>query len=166
MQRLSLAIVLTSQGIPFLHAGSEMCRTKNGNENSYNSGDGVNAIRWNGKRAHKVTYEYVRGLIALRKAHPAFRMGKTVLISRHLTFIDTPDEQLVAYRIQQAPNDDWSDIVVAFNGSGQAQRVPLPAGRWSLVVNGRTVNPEGIGGAQTQWTYLDGGAAAVLRLVK
>ncbi|SEQ97923.1 type I pullulanase [Neolewinella agarilytica] len=165
MHRLALAVVLTSQGIPFLHAGSEMCRTKNGNENSYNSGDGVNAIRWNGKRAHKITYEYVRGLIALRKAHPAFRMGETDLISRHLTFIDTPDEQLVAYRIQQAPNDDWADIVVAFNGSGQAQRVPLPAGNWSLVVNGRTVNPEGIGGTQTEWTYLNGGAAAVLRLV-
>jgi len=165
MQRLSLAIVLTSQGIPFLHAGSEMCRTKNGNENSYDSGDGVNAIRWNAKRAHKVTYDYVRGLIALRKAHPSFRLGATDLIARHLTFIEVPDEQLVAYRIQRAPNDEWTDVVVAFNGSAQAQRVPLPAGKWSLVVNGRTVNPEGIGGTQTQWTYLQGGAAAVLRLM-
>ena len=56
MQRQALSIVLTSQGIPFLHAGSEMCRTKNKDENSYKSGDGINAIRYNAKRANKVTY--------------------------------------------------------------------------------------------------------------
>lgn len=162
MQRLALSIVLTSQGIPFLHAGTEMCRTKNGDENSYKSGDGINAIRYNAKRSHKITFEYVRRLIALRKAHPAFRMGSTTLLQKHLSFLDTNDDQLVAYQLIDAPGDEWQNIVVAFNGSEQAKRVALPEGRWQLVVNGREVNPEGIGGNQTEWTYLQGGATAIL----
>ncbi|MEM9930303.1 MAG: type I pullulanase, partial [Bacteroidota bacterium] len=77
MQRTALAIVLTSQGIPFLHAGSEMLRTKNGDENSYKSSDGVNMIKWGAKRSEKITFDYVKDLIELRKEHPAFRLGST-----------------------------------------------------------------------------------------
>lgn len=163
MQRLALSVVLTSQGIPFLHAGSEMLRSKNKDENSYKSGDGINAIRYNGKRAYKITYQYVRELIALRKAHPAFRMGETALLQKHLSFIDTQDSQLVVYRIIGAPGDDWQDILVAFNGSSQAKRVALPAGEpWTLVVDGRQVNPAGIGGRQQEWTYLAAHTTAIL----
>lgn len=52
MHELALTIVLTSQGIPFLHAGSEFLRSKFGEENSYNKGDSVNAIRWDLKTAN------------------------------------------------------------------------------------------------------------------
>ena len=117
MHRLALATVLTSQGIPFLHAGTEMLRTKGGNENSYNSADAVNAIKWEAKGQHAATVAYVRDLIALRKAHPAFRLGSTELIVQHLSFDRSmSDGQLVTYRIQDAPADQWSDIYVALNG--------------------------------------------------
>ncbi|MEO0733689.1 MAG: type I pullulanase [Bacteroidota bacterium] len=162
MHRLALGTVLTSQGVPFLHAGSEMCRTKNKDENSYKSGDGINAIRWNGKRAHRVTYDFVKDLIALRKAHPAFRMGSTALLQKHLTFVDTEDSQLVAYRIQDAPGEEWSDIMVVLNGSDQAKRMELPEGQWKLVVNGRLVDASGIGGTVREWTYLAGVSMHVL----
>jgi pullulanase len=76
--------------------------------------------------------------------------------------MDTDDSQLVAYRIQNAPGDEWADIVVAFNGSDQAKRVALPEGNWQLMVNGREVDPDGIGGSQKEWTYLTGGATAIL----
>lgn len=162
MHRLAQTIVLTSQGIPFLHAGTEFCRTKNGDENSYKSGDGVNAIRYSAKRAHRVTYDYVRGLIALRKAHPAFRMGSTERLRTNLTFFDTADSQLVAYRIIDAPGDEWTDIVVVYNGSAKPKRVALPAGNWSLVADGRTVDAQGIGREQSEFTYLKRNAAAIL----
>lgn len=161
MQRLALAIVLTSQGIPFLHAGSEMERSKNGDENSYQSGDGVNAIRYAGKRANRLTYDYVRGLIELRKQHPAFRLGSTELITKHLMFTQTDDDQLVVYQIKDAPGDDWSEILVAFNGSSQAKRIELPEGNWTTVVNGRQVDPEGIGSMRQEWTYVDGRSALI-----
>ena len=144
MHRLALGIVLTSQGVPFLHAGSEMCRTKNKDENSYKSGDGINAIRWAGKRAHGVTYDYVRNLIALRKAHPAFRLGSTERIGKHLVFTDTADDQFVVYRISDAPDDEWDDILVALNGAGQPKVVDLPEGEWRQVVDGRQVDEAGL----------------------
>ncbi|MEM1357145.1 MAG: type I pullulanase [Bacteroidota bacterium] len=162
MHRLALGIVLTSQGIPFLHAGSEMCRTKNGNENSYNSGDGVNAIRWNSKRAHQVTYNYIKDLILLRKNHPAFRMGSTESLQKHLSFMDTGDSQLISYRLKNAPGDTWQDIIVALNGSEQAKRVELPTGKWTLIANGRSVEPTGIGGSVQEWTYLNGTSMHIL----
>ncbi len=139
MQRLALATVLTSQGIAFLHAGSEFCRGKNGEENSYRSSDGINAIRWNDKRAHRQTHDYVRGLIAMRREHPAFRLGSTERIARHLSFLDTEDEQLIAYRITEAPDDEWQDIIVVLNGAAGYKNFELPEGEWTRVVDGREV---------------------------
>ncbi len=145
MHRLALGIVLTSQGIPFLHAGTEMCRTKNGDENSYKSGDAVNAIRWNAKQTHRVTYDFVRQLIALRKAHPAFRMQTTEQLQQHLRFVDTEDDQLIVYTITDAPGESWSNILLAFNGSAANRKVELPDGTWKRVADGRTVDPAGLG---------------------
>jgi len=145
MQRTALAIVLTSQGIPFLHAGTELLRSKNKDENSYKSGDGINMINWGNKRSYKVTHDYVRDLIALRKAHPAFRLGSTELIRKHLVFEDTGDDQYVVYRLVDAPGDEWNDILVAFNGDSKPRSVKLPEGKWKQVVNDRLVDSEGIG---------------------
>ncbi len=144
MQRLALAVVLTSQGIPFLHAGTELLRSKGGNENSYNSGDAVNAIQWDGIRRHPETLAYVRDLIALRKAHPAFHLGSTEAVATHLTFADPIDQQLIAYRIQDAPGDQWSDVVVVLNGHASRRQHTLPEGEWRQVVDGQTVDPGGL----------------------
>ena len=81
MQQLSLTIVLTSQGIPFLHAGTEFLRNKNGVENSYNSGDSINEIDWSLKSKNIATFNLVQQLIKMRKAHPAFRMTTNELMS-------------------------------------------------------------------------------------
>ena len=161
MQRLALAVVLTSQGIPFLHAGTEMMRSKNKVENSYKSGDGVNAIRYGGKRGHGVTYKFVRDLIALRKAHPAFRLGSTELISKHLRFVDTDDDQFVVYRITEAPGEEWTDIIVAFNGAAQPKRLELPEGEWRQITDGRTVEPAGMGRPKSGRMGVQGRSAAV-----
>ncbi|MCX8210416.1 MAG: type I pullulanase [Lewinella sp.] len=164
MQRLALAVVLTSQGIPFLHAGSEMLRSKNKDENSYKSGDGINMINWGGKRAYRETFEYVRDLIALRKAHPAFRMGATTLIGKHLVFIDTDDDQFVIYQINDAPGEEWKNIMVVFNGSKDPRTIEFPEGNWKQVVNGRQVNQEGIGKAKQQRIGIPGREAAIFVL--
>jgi pullulanase len=161
MHRLALAVVLTSQGIPFLHAGSEMLRSKNKDENSYKSGDGINMINWGGKRAHRETVAYVRDLIALRKAHPAFRMGATELINKHLNFIETKDDQLVVYQINDAPGDEWSNILVAFNGSKEPRSIDFPEGQWKQVVSGRKVDTAGIGKLRKKTMGVPGREAAV-----
>ncbi|NJO87060.1 MAG: type I pullulanase [Lewinella sp.] len=144
MHRLALAVVLTSQGVPFLHAGTEMLRTKNGEENSYRSVDAINAIDWKQKTTHHKTFEYVRGLIALRHSHPAFRLRSTQSIQTHLKFIDTQDDLLVAYTLKGVPGEQWQDILVAFNGSSQTKTLALATGDWTQVVNGDAVAPAGL----------------------
>ena len=145
MHRLALATVLTSQGVPFLHAGTEMYRSKGGNENSYNSSDAVNAIKWGGIGEHRATVQYVRDLIALRAAHPAFRLGSTDRIAKHLSFLPVSDgEQLIVYRLQDAAGDQWSDILVALNGAGDRREIALPEGSWRQVVDGERVAVTGL----------------------
>ena len=86
MDKLANTIVLTSQGIPFLFAGEEMKRSKGGEHNSFNKPDSVNQINWDWKHTNRELLGYYKDLIALRKAHPAFRMQKNTMVQKHLFF--------------------------------------------------------------------------------
>jgi pullulanase len=135
MHKLANTIVITSQGIPFLHAGEEMKRTKNGEHNSYNKPDSVNQIDWNWKHANKELVDYYRSLIALRKAHPAFRMNTAEEIGKHLVFFPENDPHIIAYQLNDHANSDpWKDILVIFNGSGETKSFNLPEGNWTAVL--------------------------------
>jgi pullulanase len=139
IHKLALSIVLTSQGISFLHAGTEFLRTKKGDENSFKSGDAINAIDWNLKTKNKDVFDYVKALIQMRKQHPAFRMTTAEDIAKHLHFNENLPPGLIAYTINgEAMKDSWKKIFVAFNGSMKAQQVKLPAGTWkSFIVNNK-----------------------------
>ncbi len=124
MQKLALSIVLTSQGISFLHAGTEFLRSKYGVENSYNAGDSVNAINWNLKTQNKAVFEYVQQLIQLRRAHPAFRMGSTAQIQANLKFLNA-SAGTIGYTINGAAvKDSWKQIQVWLNGSAAKKIIP------------------------------------------
>lgn len=130
MHKLALGIVLTSQGIPFLHAGTEFLRSKQGNENSYNAGDSINAIDWSLKTKNQQVFEYVRALIALRKAHPAFRMRTGEAIRNGIQFLDSKPGT-VAYTLNGAAHaDDWKKILVIYNASPESREFPIPSGKW------------------------------------
>jgi pullulanase len=128
MDRLAIGIVLTSQGIPFLHAGDEFLRSKNGVKNSYNSNaPDVNPIKWGLKTENLSTYQYYRGLIELRKKHPAFRMTTKQDVDRHFQRIQTDQPAVYAYRLNDAANNDtWREIVVILNGSRNTSDLALP----------------------------------------
>jgi len=89
MHKLALSIVLTSQGIPFLHAGSEFLRSKKSIENSYNSPDSINAIDWSLKTKNIDVIMYVQQLIKMRIAHPAFKMQTAAQIKNNIHFFET-----------------------------------------------------------------------------
>lgn len=97
--KLAQTVVLTAQGIPSIFAGEEMLRTKGGVSNSHDSPDRVNRIDWSFKADHKDVFDYYRGLIALRRTHPAFRLATAAEIERHLRFLDTGDTHVVAYML-------------------------------------------------------------------
>jgi pullulanase len=135
MNRLAAAIVLTSQGIAFLHAGEEMARSKKGHENSYNLPDSVNAMDWRRKTKHAGLVAYYRGLIALRKAHPAFRLKTAADIRRGLAFLTMPAPNMVGYIVQDPAGGKL--FAVVFNASAKPQTVQLPAAGWRVLVDGQ-----------------------------
>lgn len=139
MHQLALSIVLTSQGISFLHAGTEFLRSKNGVENSFNAGDAVNAIDWNLKKQHYDVFLYVKSLIAMRKAHPAFRLNTAQQVSNLIRFDGNLPAGVVAYTIDGAKaGDRWKKIRVYYNGSGTAVQLPLE-GSWSVFSEGNSI---------------------------
>lgn len=141
MDKLSQTIVLTSQGVPFIHSGAEMLRTKKGFANSYNLPDSINEIDWSRKLKYKNVFNYYKGLITLRKNHPAFRMPTSKMIQNHLAFTTTEDPLLVIYQINNhANNDKWKDIIVLLNGEAKDKNIQLPLGKWTLVTDGNTIN--------------------------
>ena len=145
MHELAATMVLTSQGVSFLHAGVEMLRSKQGVENSFKSPDAINQIDWSRKTQYAAVYDYFRALIQLRKNHPAFRMPSAKLISTHLKFLDVSGKNLIAYQISDHANGDaWKNIVVIFNGNRDAKTVQLPAGKWRVMLEGDAINEKGI----------------------
>ena len=136
MQQLALTIVLTSQGIPFLHAGTEFLRTKKGVENSYNAGDSINAIDWSMKADNIETNNYIIKLIKMRKAHPAFRMSNNDEIKNYIHFDENAAKGTIVYTINGAAlKDSWKKILVVLNGSKNEQTINLPAGKWKVVID-------------------------------
>jgi pullulanase len=163
MDKLANAIVLTSQGVAFLHSGAELLRTKQGIANSYNSPDSINQIDWSRKTKYKAVFDYYKGMIALRKAHPAFRMPSTKMIRDNLKFMETGDKGLIAYQINNNANgDNWKNILVVLNGNTSPKTIKTPAGKWTLAADENTINPKGLKTIDTELIIIPATAAYVL----
>jgi pullulanase len=144
MHRLAGTIVLTSQGVSFMHAGMELARTKFGVENSYESPDSINQIVWERKTEYKDHFNFYKNLVHLRKNHPAFRMTTTAAIQKHLSFFPT-QSLFVGYQISGNANGDaWKNIIVLFNGSNESKMVDIPEGNWTIVIEGDKIDENGI----------------------
>lgn len=143
MDILAQTIFLTSQGIPFLHAGMEFSRTKKGEENSYKSPDDINELDWDRKKTYEAQYLFIKSLIQLRKEHPAFRLPSNKLIQKHLQFIECPEKNMVAFKITgNANKDKWKNILVIYNAKNTSVKMDLPDGNWKLVLDGMTIDHE------------------------
>jgi len=138
------ALVLTSQGIPFLDAGIEMARSKFGDHNSYKSPDSINQIDWSRKSSHLEIFRYYQSLIALRKAHPAFRLTSANQIRNHLIFSSDYQPGVASYvLVNRANGDSWRTILLVFNGNRTEISFQLmPHIPWRIVAQNKTINTE------------------------
>jgi pullulanase len=137
MDKLANAVVLTSQGTAFIHAGAELLRTKNGNHNSYNLPDSINQIDWNLKVTNAEVLDYYKNLIKLRKLHPAFRMTTSDELREKLEFKKI-ENGLISYQISDFANGDtWKNIYVIYNARTNEVKFDLP-GVWQVAVFGDT----------------------------
>jgi pullulanase len=134
MHKLALSIVLTSQGISFLHAGTEFLRSKNNVENSYNSPDSINVIDWSLKTKNKAVFDYVKALIAIRRGHPAFRLATQQQVAALIKFDENNVPGVISYTINGAKaGDSWKRVKLLFNGTGAKQTVSIK-GQWKVAV--------------------------------
>ena len=142
---LAQTVVMTSQGVPFLLSGEEMLRDKKGVHNSYESPDSINHLDWDNLERYPQVMDYYKGLIALRKAHPAFHMGSADLVRRNLDFLPTQN-CLVAYHIngRNVPGETWGDIYVAFNAQKRARSIEVPDGTYTIVCRNIKCDANGI----------------------
>ncbi len=137
MMKLAGAVILTSQGVPFLHSGMEFCRTKNGDANSYKSPDAVNQINWSRKAEYAGVFGYFKELIHLRREHPAFRITDPEQIRENLDFFNAYYPGVVAYRLNgKETGDSWHTILVIFNGNNHATEIRLPEGTYKVITSG------------------------------
>ncbi|MBP2241460.1 pullulanase [Cytobacillus eiseniae] len=136
--RLATAMVLLAQGIPFLHSGQEFFRTKKGIGNSYRSPDSINQLDWDKKDHYQANVNYIRGLIAIRKSHKAFRLSKQELIRRHMHFLPC-EKPIIGYRLKDvAKYGEWDEILVFFNPAQSEGLIQLPAGTWFVLADDET----------------------------
>jgi pullulanase len=144
--RLASSIPLLAQGIPFIHAGQEFQRSKDGDSNSYKSSDKINALKWNLISKNSVTRNYFKGMLEIRAQHPAFRLSSTADVKSNLKFLKTSDE-VIAYSLKgSAVKDSWQSIVVIHNAKTASSKVALPAkGNWTVVVEGSKAGVKTLG---------------------
>ena len=121
-------------------------RDKKGVHNSFQSPDSINAINWKGKLEHADVFAYYKGLIQLRKNHPAFRMGNADLVRKHLEFLPVEGSNVVAYRLKDNANgDSWQDIVVILNARKELAKITVPEGKYTVVCKDGFINEQGLG---------------------
>ena len=162
LNQLAQTAVFTSQGIPFMLSGEEMLRDKKGVHNSFNSSDEINHLDWNNLKKYPQVFAYYKGLIQMRKAHPAFRLGSAELVRKYLEFLPTQD-CLVAFRLKNhAGGDKWNNIYVVLNGSTNLQSVNIPKGKYTIVANNGVINEAGIGEMEGGEVMIDAQTALIL----
>ena len=137
---LAQTAVFTSQGVPFMLSGEELLRSKKGVHNSFESPDSINQLDWKNQQRYPQVFKFYQDLIALRKHHPAFRLGDAHLVRKHLEFLDAP-KGVVAFRLKDyAGRDDWRNIVVILNANREQVAVSLPKATYTIVCQNGAIN--------------------------
>ena len=143
MNKLTAAFYLTAQGIPLIHAGEEILRSKplpggGFDHNSYRSADSVNAIAWSSLDDPLCagTAEYYRGLIAFRRSNPLLRLSDPMHLTDAIMPVATCNPHSMAFRLQgRRIGMDVPDIFAVFNADSRQLPIPLPRGQWNVFIN-------------------------------
>ena len=150
MTRLAIGMILTAQGVPFLHSGVEMHRSKGGHHDSYRSPDDVNQIEWGKKSSCASLILFTKNCIDLRRQHPAFRMSDSDMVREKLSFFKKYIPGIIAYQLKDHANgDSWKNILVLYNGNNYSVEYEIPLKKWLIVAQNGEIAPLGIGHVTT-----------------
>ncbi|TDL32080.1 type I pullulanase [Jeotgalibacillus sp. S-D1] len=159
MHKLGSSIVLTSQGVPFIHAGQEFMRTKGGDHNSYQSPDSVNQLDWQRRSLFDEEVDYMKGLIDLRQKYGSLRLKSGNAINNRLDFVQAP-ENVVAYTLQELKNNH---LLVIHNANPNPVTFRLPfKGPWKVLVNNEEAGTEVLKVEKGLFVKVEGTSSMVL----
>jgi len=159
---LAQTAVFTSQGVPFMLSGEELLRTKQGVHNSFESPDEINHLDWGNKRRYPQVFNYYRKLIALRKNHPAFRLGDADLVRKHLEFLDAPNGVVAFCLKNYAGRDDWRNILVVLNANNKPSEIEVPRAQYTIVCQDGEINEAGLGTTDDSGCLVVSGQSALI----
>lgn len=156
MNNLAAVFYMMAQGVPFLHAGEEMLRSKPDGkggvvENSYASSDTVNSIKWDllDQKLYRDTFEYYKGLIAFRKAHSVLRLTAVYDILSHVVPVTCYDPRMCAFQLTgNVPGEPSEELFMVFNASETPKTVNLPKGSWQICINDKVAGTDAISTAE------------------
>lgn len=148
-QRNHLALLFLSQGTPMLLAGDELGRSQRGNNNAWCQDNELSWLDWSLLEQNADLHAFVRGLIALRAAHPSLRHDRFLTaedLEWHGTRPYKPDfsagSRCLAWTLRGMAGAP--DLYVAFNFWQESlDFTPPPPGagrQWRLVLD--TARPE------------------------
>ena len=173
MNNLAAAIYMTAEGVPFMSAGEEMLRTKTNkdgtyNSNSYNAGDTVNSIKWATLEEQKYAdvYDYYRGLIAFRKAHPSLRLDNAADIEANVSTIAELNDQVVGFNVKGGQaGETVEEMYLFFNAKTEPVEYTLPDGSWDVYINGTKAGNEILGSVSGKITIEPVSALVVAKTI-
>jgi pullulanase len=162
MVKLAQTAVYTSQGLPFIFAGEELYRHKQGVKNSYNQPDSINAIDWTYKTKYNDLVNYYAALAAIRHAHPGFCLGDAELVREKLEFLDVEEPCVVAFRINNLEGiDSAKSLTVLLNGSKKPVALNIPEGQYVVIAQNGMADVDGLA-AYTGNTIIAGATSATI----
>ncbi len=130
-QRLATSMVILMQGVPFIHAGQEFYRTKNGVENSYKSSDEINKLDWNLLDQHYDDVEFIKELIRVRRKYDLFRLTSKSKVRDHIT-VKVMESGTIRYQLKS----DEHDIIVLFKNSTEPEYLEFEH-RYQVIFDGK-----------------------------
>lgn len=177
MDKLSAAIVILAQGIPFLEIGQDFLRSKpvSSNEretlenkyipfsgNSYNAPDKTNSIKWNQKKENLDVFNYYKSLITLRKKYPQLRISKREDIESQLRFFDTGDNNIIGYSLKDTKSENKSVILVLLNPYTDKRFATIPEGEYTIIFDSDGIKKTTSSKILSEKLEIDSISAAVL----
>lgn len=130
MHQIASGLTLLSQGVPFIHAGQEWFGSKQGDENSYISGDLINQLDWRKRELEHETIAFIKSLIRLRKKYEVFRLPTKQEIARRFNVLDTPSP-VFGFALLGESND----FSIYVNPTEERHHLHLPSsGKWQIAV--------------------------------
>ena len=153
-----MGLLLTSQGIPFMTAGSEFCRTKQGDANSYKSSDAINEIDWSRVKTYSDVAAYYKGLLEIRENYSPMKSSTFNTPSFQSTYGD-----VVAYTYSNNKSNEWGKVCVLVNASSTNDwPITLDGSGWTVVADGTTAGLKSLGTVSGNTYTVPANSACVL----